>query len=193
GLRIEDTWQGSLALRASGSHDVVLEGVRVPGSHALPPRGGGPEGSAWFWTAVAATYLGAGQAALDALVSYARARVPTALGEPISTLPAVQGVCGQIRLELLAAGSLLHAVTAEWETGARGELLPRLAGVKVLCTNAAVRATDLALRVAGGAALTSALPLERLFRDVRAGLTHPPADELAYGLLGRQLLEESGS
>ncbi|WP_425144861.1 acyl-CoA dehydrogenase family protein [Deinococcus sp.] len=191
GVRVVQTWHGSLSLRASGSHDVLLEGVFVPGSHALPPLPTHPAGSAWFWTSVAATYLGVGQAALDALARYARQRVPTALGQPISTLPKVQEAAGRMALELLAARSLLHAVCREWtEASERAALLPRLAAAKSLCTGAAASVTELALRTAGGAALTRELPLERLFRDARAGLTHPPADDLALTMLGRGVLGE---
>jgi alkylation response protein AidB-like acyl-CoA dehydrogenase len=195
GVNILPTWQGSLGLRGSGSDDVQLNSVFVPEHCALPPaapRSAAARASSggWFWTAVAATYLGVGQAALDALVRYASERVPTALGEPISTLPRVQQACGQMALELLSARTLLHHLTRQWSVSPAGRpaLLPQLAAAKTLCTNAAVNVTDLALRTAGGAALTAALPLERYFRDARAGLTHPPADDLALTLLGKQVL-----
>ncbi|MFC4454136.1 acyl-CoA dehydrogenase family protein [Deinococcus sonorensis] len=190
GVRVLPTWEGSLALRGSASDDVQLDRVWVPDSHAVRPAAPNPLGGGWFWTAVAATYLGVGQAALDALVTYAHQRVPTALGAPIATLPRIQQTVGQMQLTLLGARSVLHAATQGW-AGApqeRERLLPQLAGAKLLCTNAAVQVTDLALRAAGGAALTAALPLERLFRDARAGLTHPPGDDQGHTLLGRAAL-----
>ena len=194
GVSILPSWHGSLSLRASGSDDVLLEGVFVPDSHALPPSPAHPAGSAWFWTAVGATYLGVGQAALDALKAYAWERVPTALGQPIATLPSLQQAAGRMQLELLAARSNLHGVCRAWTTasqlGERAALLPTLAAAKSLCTNAAVSVTDLALRAAGAAGLSGSLPLERLFRDARAGLTHPPTDEGALALLGRAALGE---
>ncbi len=195
GVEVLSTWKGSLGLRGSGSDDVQFTDVFVPGSHALPPSAplspvALASSGGWFWTAVAATYLGVGQAALDAFVQYANKRVPTALGEPIATLPKVQQAAGQMNLELLSARALLVNVTQAWaEPEARPELLPRLAAAKLLCTNAAVSVTDLALRAAGGAALTAGLPLERYFRDARAGLTHPPSDDAALSMLGKQVLE----
>lgn len=198
GLDIQPTWQGSLSLRGSGSHDVGFRDVFVPDSRAIPPAAPLPpvqaaSSSAWFWTAVAATYLGVGQAAMDAFAVYARERVPTALGQPIATLPKVQQAAGQMQLDLLSARTLLHDLTAQWAARPleRPALVPKLATAKFLCTNAAVSVTDLALRAAGGAALTAQLPLERYFRDARAGLTHPPADDQALTLLGKQALEET--
>lgn len=188
GVGIEPTWTGALALRGSGGHDVTFAGVHIPGDLLAPPAPGHPASSAWFWTAIAATYLGVGFAALHALVGYARERVPTALGAPIATLPRVQENVGRIAAELHAARALLLEAARSWDAAPTAEAVPALAAAKACATNAAVSATDLAVRTAGGAALTPALPLERLLRDARAGLTHPPADEVSYGSLGAQLL-----
>ena len=193
GVSVERSWDGALALRGSGSHDVVFGDAFVPDARAIAPGGGkSPSGSAWFWGAVAATYLGVGWGALDALVAYARARVPSALGRPIATLPKIQRAVGEIELELAQAGALLERATQAWvrRPETREALLPHLAAAKSACTNAAAHVTDLALRAAGGAALAPGLPLERFFRDARAGLMHPPSDEAALGMLGRARLGE---
>ncbi|MBB5232815.1 acyl-CoA dehydrogenase family protein [Deinococcus budaensis] len=190
GVGVEPTWTGALALRGSGSHDVTFAEVRVPAEHAAPPGAPHPASSAWFWTAVAATYLGVGFAALHALTRYARERVPTALGAPLATLPRVQENVGRIASELHAARALLEDSTRGWDAHPTPGALPRLAAAKAHATGAAVNATDLAVRTAGGAALMPALPLERLLRDARAGLTHPPSDEVGYASLGAALLAD---
>ncbi|EYB69823.1 acyl-CoA dehydrogenase [Deinococcus phoenicis] len=188
GVGTESTWAGALALRSSGSHDVTFRGVRVPGDHAAPPSPAHPASSAWFWTAIAATYLGVGFAALEALIGYARERVPTALGQPIARLPRVQEHVGRMAADLHAARALLAGAARTWDAAPTADSVPALAAAKAHATNAAVGATDLALRTAGGAALTPALPLARLLRDARAGLTHPPSDEVGYASLGAALL-----
>lgn len=187
GVRIEPTWQGALALRGSGSHDVVF--TDAPSGLHAPPAPGQPASSAWFWTAIAATYLGVGFAALDAVSDYARVRVPTALGAPIATLPRIQENVGRIATSLQAARALLLEAAARWDADPGAAAVPGIGAAKAHATNAAVHATDLASRTAGGAALSAALPLEKLLRDARAGLTHPPTDDSAYTALGRQLLE----
>jgi alkylation response protein AidB-like acyl-CoA dehydrogenase len=188
GVTIEPTWTGALALRGSGSHDVVFEGAAAQ-LHA-PPSGGHPASAAWFWTAIAATYLGVGFAALNALTAYARQRTPTALGAPIATLPRVQEQVGRIAADLQAARTLLHTAAQHWDAHPGSDAVPLIGAAKAYATNAAVSATDLAVRTAGGGALTPALPLERLLRDARAGLTHPPSDEAAYTAYGLSLLGE---
>ncbi|MBO9395003.1 MULTISPECIES: hypothetical protein [Caldilinea] len=37
--------------------------------------------------------------------------------------------------------------------------------------------------------MTSALPLERLYRDVRAGLSHPPSDDEALMAFAQETLQ----
>lgn len=190
GLKLERTWLDALSLRSSGADDAVFEEVFVPDQDFIAPGANHPASSAWFWSAMAATYLGVGIAALEEVVRYAKTRVPTALGQPIASLPAIQQKIGEIELTLKAAQNVLLEACGRWvETEATDALLPLLAGAKLLCTNAAVTATDLSLRVAGGNALTRSLSLERHFRDARAGLVHPPSDEVALEMIGRARLE----
>jgi len=191
GLRLEPTWQDALSLRSSGAFDVVFEDVWVEDAWTIAPGPPNPSSSGWFWAAVAATYLGVGLAALEALCAYARERTPTALGRPIATLPSIRRTVGRIELGLSSAQALLLSLTRQWSEHPerRSSLVSALGTAKMLCVNAAIEATDLALRAAGGAALTRALPLERLFRDARAGLAHPPSEDVALEKLGEARLE----
>jgi alkylation response protein AidB-like acyl-CoA dehydrogenase len=200
GLRLEDTWSGALSLRASGSFDVLLEDVFVPEGRLVdrqavgqpPPLSGkSPASLAWFALTLSAVYLGIGQGASDTIRDYARTRVPTALGKPIATLPNIQRRVGEVEIALSAARSVLHHTARQWvEHPERREAMPpQIAIAKYLCTNAAASATDGALRIAGGFGITNRLPLERFFRDARAGLTHPPNDDTALEMVGKAALE----
>ena len=44
------------------------------------------------------------------------------------------------------------------------------------------------LGVTGSVGLQRSRPLERYFRDVRAGLGHPPADDIALTAIGKAAL-----
>ncbi len=192
GLSLIDTWSASLSLRASGSFDVELKDVFVPAcwhvDQRVPgqaKRGALPAG--WATCAFAAVYLGVGEAALQAMAGYSKQRVPTALGKPIAELPHIQRGIGQMDVALRGAREVLHNAARKWvaHPDARAGMEAELAAAKHLCTNAAITVTDIALRTAGASGLDRKLPLERYFRDARAGLMHPPQDDRALELIGR--------
>jgi alkylation response protein AidB-like acyl-CoA dehydrogenase len=152
-------------------------------------RGG--VGNAWFTLGLSAVYLGVAEAAVDAAAGYALDRVPVALGRPIAELESVQRHLGTAALLLHTARMQLHHTAEQWmhNPDRRYELTPWLSAAKVTATNHAVDAVDHCLRAAGGAGLTRTLPLERYYRDVRAGLSHPPSDDEAAILFGRIAVE----
>lgn len=196
GVRHEATWGDSLSMRTGGSDDLYFDQVFVP-EHLLVGRRsvGGPapaaKGHSGWSLPVAAVYLGIGQAACDAACDYANRRCPPSLPGPIADLPHIQQWIGRMQVELDAARAVLHDVARAWDEriDLRPDLGPRIVAAKYLATNTACEVTELALRVAGGFSLTRALPLERYFRDARAGLFNPPQDDLALGLVGRAALE----
>jgi alkylation response protein AidB-like acyl-CoA dehydrogenase len=136
-------------------------------------------------------YLGVAEAAREAAIAFARERKPTALkGQSIATLEPIQRLLGNLEAELLTARALLYSIADAWTAcpEQRPALMPKIGLCKVIATTHAVRATDLALRVVGGQSMSRSLPLERFFRDVRAGLFHPPTEDVAYAGIGKQLL-----
>jgi alkylation response protein AidB-like acyl-CoA dehydrogenase len=192
GITWVETWGDSLSLRASDSHDVIFEDVLVPAENLIEQGDAKALPNVWFPMVMAAVYLGTAVAARNAVIQFALERVPTALGKPIATLPKIQRQIGEIDLVLQAARSLLFEVAGEWQ-GAEEErmsILPRIAAAKTMVTDAANEATEKALRVAGGTSITKALPLERYFRDVRAGSMQPPSGDTALEMIGRAAINE---
>ena len=190
GLQWIETWRDAMSLRASESHDAVFHDVSVP-HHYLIERGE-PKAApnVWFATMLSAVYLGTALAARDAVIRYALERTPSALGKPIATLPRIQRQIGEIDAGLQAARALLFEVAGEWPgEGDRAAAMARIAAAKSVVSAAADAATEKALQVAGGSAMTRALPLERYFRDVRPAAMQPPAGDTAYEMVGRAALE----
>lgn len=186
GIEWVETWGDSLSLRASDSHDVTFRNVIVPADHLLE-QGKRDERTpnAWFPLVMAAVYLGSAIAARNTVVRFALERVPTALGKPIATLPKIQRQIGEIDIALQAARALLLEVAGEWTGDERSRgLYPRIAAAKHLATETANQVTDKALQIAGGTSLTRDLPLERYFRDTRAGLMQPPSGDTALEIVG---------
>jgi alkylation response protein AidB-like acyl-CoA dehydrogenase len=191
GVRWEKTWGDGLSLRGSASDDVFFEDVRLPASHLIQdgPKAHIKTGNLWFPLLVGAVYLGTAIAARDTAIGYAQTRVPTALGKPIATLPTIQRQLGDIVIKLLAAKTLLLDTAYSWtRTGNRDAFYPRVVAAKSFAVETALTVTEAALRLAGGASLSPDLPLERHFRDVRAGLMHPPSGDAAFELVGRHAL-----
>ena len=187
GLSWLNTWSDSLSLRASDSHDALFDDAWVPADHLVEQGQGKKSHNIWFPLIMSSVYLGAALAARHSVIRFALERIPTALGQPIATLPKIQRQIGEIDIELQAARSFLLAVAGEW-TGneADGEqFLARIAAAKTFSTETANRVTEKALQIAGGQGITRALPLERYFRDVRAGSMQPPSGDTALELVGR--------
>lgn len=192
GITWEETWRDSLSLRASDSHDVIFSDVTIPRDHLVERGDPQVAVNVWFPLIMSAIYLGTAVAARNAVIQFALERVPTALGKPIATLPKIQRQIGEIDVALQAARSLLMEVAATWHgrDEDRQAMSARLAAAKTLVTDTANDVTDKALRIAGGQAITRALPLERYFRDARAGSMQPPAGDTALEMVGRAAIAE---
>ena len=188
GVAWHATWGDGLSLRGSESHDVGFTNVRVDADQllALEPSAPHERPNAWFTALVAATYLGTARAARDAVIDYALDRVPSGLGVPIATLPTVRRQIGELDAALEPAEALLATAARAWDE--RRDVLP-LTLAKHVAVEAALRVTEGALRVAGGAGLDRRLPLERHFRDARAGLGHPPKGDALLERLGAAAIE----
>ena len=65
-----------------------------------------------------------------------------------------------------------------------------LAAVKTCVTNQAMEVVDLAMRVTGARSLSEKNPLQRYWRDVRAGLHNPPMDDATFMLLADDVLKK---
>ncbi len=196
GLRIEPTWN-SLAMRLSGSHDLIMETVQLPAEAYLGPnQKTTPQqaacSGAWALP-TAAIYFGTGRAAGKFATKWARERKPNSLDKAIAELPHIQEKAGRMELALLSAENTLFYVAELASDAAYIEANPAkiqalIGAAKNLATNKAIEAIDLALRIVGGAALSMNTPLQRYYRDSRAGLNNPPMDDVSTATLGKMAL-----
>ena len=186
GIRWKNTWRDALSFRASDSHDVYFENCNIPPENIIRPHPNSPERpSPWFPMMLASVYLGSAIAARNTVIQYALERVPTALGKPISTLPKIQRLIGELDMPLQAARCLLLDTANTWNGNTA-----HIARAKHHAVSVANDVTDKALQIAGGRALTPTLPLERYFRDVRAGHMQPPSGDTALELIGKNAIAE---
>ena len=61
---------------------------------------------------------------------------------------------------------------------------------KHVVTNAAITVVDKAMRLVGAKSLQRNNPLQRYYRDVRAGLHNPPMDDLTVKLVAKEAIEK---
>ncbi|UVI31017.1 acyl-CoA dehydrogenase family protein [Paenibacillus spongiae] len=188
-VSLVETWD-TLGMRATGSHDVVLDGVFVDKDMRLTGKGI-DDGGGWLLH-IPACYIGIAMAARDYALEFARSYRPNHMKEPIAALPYVQHSIGEMEIELRTARSLLYAAADRWdrEKDNRPALKPELGLAKYMATNNAIKVVDLAMRIVGAASLERKRPLERFCRDVRAGLHNPPMDSsVLHTLAGAALAE----
>ncbi|MGX7708037.1 acyl-CoA dehydrogenase family protein [Methylobacterium sp. Gmos1] len=192
GVRIEETWD-HLGLRASGSHDVVLDGVLVPEDHAVdwrPPGAGAapdPVTLAWNTTLIASLYDGVARAAQAWLRTHLNERAPANLGAPLASLPRIQEAFGESERLLAVNRRLLRSAAAETDAGAPPS--PAESGlVKLTVTDNAIQVVQGAVALVGNPGLSRKNPLERHLRDVLCARIHTPQGDAVRLAAGRAAL-----
>ncbi|GJE26847.1 acyl-CoA dehydrogenase family protein [Methylobacterium organophilum] len=192
GVRIEETWD-HLGLRASGSHDVVLENVALPADHAVDLRA--PEGwrapaaaqQAWNAALLAAVYDGVARAAQAWFLGFLRARAPGSLGAPLASLPRFQEAAGENERLLFVNARLVAGLSAAVDAGTPPT--PEESGfVKVTASENAIAVVQRAAEFAGNPGLSRKNPLERHLRDVLCARIHWPQGDAVRVQAGRAAL-----
>ena len=191
----------ALGMRGSASGRLVLHGVHVPADALVvrrrvdEPDPRGLAAGAWFGMAIAATYLGVGEGARDAVARWALDRRPGDGKTAVADVPSVQLRLGRADADLRAARIVVLDVARRWDEAVASGDTAGLATAaedvplaKLVATRAAVAATDEALRIAGGPGFLAG-SLERAFRDARAGLINPPLEDVALTGFARRILD----
>jgi alkylation response protein AidB-like acyl-CoA dehydrogenase len=184
GFTIEETWR-QLGMRASGSHDVMLDNVEIPFDHAADLKTldelTGPDATQMAWVAVlfSAIYDGAARAARDWFVKFLRERAPTNLGAPLATLPRMQQAVGEIDSALCASRILLASIAERVDRGETPHLQESLY-VKHNVTKNALDAVSKAMEFSGiaGAAKKSLASTGASTHDCTRSSPAPPRNLL---------------
>jgi alkylation response protein AidB-like acyl-CoA dehydrogenase len=192
GVRIVETWD-HLGMRASGSHDVILEDVFIPTDYAVdlrPPSewaAPDPLRTAWFTLLISAVYDGVARAARDWVIDFAKTRTPSNLGASLSTLPRFQEGIGEIEGLLLANRRLLTGAATDTDAG-NPPTLSETGLIKLHVTRNALAAVERAVELGGNPGLARSNPLERHYRDVLCARVHSPQDDTVRLTAGRLAL-----
>ncbi len=191
-----------MGLRASGSHETVLDNVWIPPENAVDiraPSAWAPAGAsqadvdanadqqAWMVVLLGSLYDAVARAGYDWIRGFVRERIPGSLGAPLATLPRVQEAIGEITALLHANQALLDDAAARTDAGTPPP--PTDSGLlKFTVTGNAIRAVELALQLSGNHGLSRNNPLERHYRDVLCSRIHTPQNDSILVAAGRVAL-----
>jgi alkylation response protein AidB-like acyl-CoA dehydrogenase len=183
GFEIIETWD-TLGMRATASHDVQLTNVVVKDAQIAARRPWGRNDTALrnalvhFGPLVAASYWGVAAGARDEAVRTITARTSRNGTNPLDD-PLLQRRIGEMDARLRTSWwSLLGALDEygdDYKPDERTSNLIMIAKRDVVLN--AIDVVNLAMETAGGPAFFRSSPIERAYRDVRAGAFHPMTPE----------------
>lgn len=201
---IVDNWD-TLGMRGTGSHDVAVDDLFVPGERAVVfgplgepnPAHGGPLHRLTIWHSIgcdAVPALGIAQAAIDDFVNLAANKTPSYTGTPLKERSIVQHRLGEAIATLEAARAYFYGVFRDaWETALSGKRLDMDARVRIqaACSHvpmAAAEAMDLVHSLLGTSGIRNEKPFARHFRDIHTITQHAYVSEARFTAVGQMAL-----
>lgn len=201
GIGIKQDWD-ALGMRASQSCTTVLDGAVLAPGRVLTeiPVGPSPDPVVWgifgcFELLLASVYTGIADRAIEVAVEIVNKRRSHARGASYATDPDIRWHIAEagilrdgVELQLRQLSSDMDSVGTDHEVqhGARWFIL--FSGLKHRSTETARQVVDLALRSSGGSQFRRGSELERLYRDVLAGMYHPSDNESVHAATAKSLL-----
>jgi alkylation response protein AidB-like acyl-CoA dehydrogenase len=193
GLSIEETWN-PLGMRATASHDAILNEAPIPLDHAVDLRAPAEWGerdaeqAVWMAVLIGSLYDGVARAARDWLLKFLHERKPANLGAPLATAPRLQQAVGEIEELLTINARVLRSAARDADAGeppAPGECNL----LKLAVTENAISAVEKALKLCGNHGVSRHNPLERHYRNVLCARIHSPQEDMVRIAAGRAALQ----
>ena len=191
GLEWQDEWRG-LGMRSNSSRSVKLDRIRVPAANLL-----GEEGdqlwyifevvAPYFLMAMAGTYTGVANAALEIAREHLGSRRHAHSGELLGANPVLAHRLGELWIEMESTRELVRSAARQGDSGEAGALLAIL-GCKAAASDAAVKIANEAMTLSGGMAYRENSKLARMLRDARASHVMAPTTDILKTWVGRALL-----
>ena len=176
-----------MAVRASETGEIVLDGVEVPASHLLGGETGGVEKIGGILSEIrvmtAALSIGLARAAYEAALAYARER--QAFCKAIVEHQAITFKLADMLTSLHVATVMTYQTAAALDAGRA--VTREAAMAKYFASEMAVKVTDEAARIFASYGLASEYPVQRYFRDARFLLPGGGTSEILRVVIGRDL------
>lgn len=191
GLRWEGDWRG-LGMRGNSSRHLHLDDVRLGHDHLLGAAGDQiwfvfEVVAPYFLMAMAGTYLGIAQAALEEATEHLGRRRHTNTGRTLGSEPVLQHRLGTIWAQVERTRRLVYWAADEADGGG-SQALSALASAKAEVADAVVSVVNEAMTLVGGIGYRDNAPLERHLRDARAAHVMSPTTDILRQWAGRAQL-----
>jgi alkylation response protein AidB-like acyl-CoA dehydrogenase len=180
-----------LGLRGNDSAPVAFDDVRVEPHALLTQPGEGAKAMLevvlpWFSIGTAAMANGLCRAAVAGTVQHLQSARFEHSNQSLRDFQVLRARLAQMSVRTEASRALLDRTIGLLEQPTEATPLFVLQS-RLAALSAAVDVTDLAMKTCGGAAFSRHLPLERLFRDARAGWVMAPTADHLEDFIGRAL------
>lgn len=183
--------EDKMGWRASDTRELLLEDVYVPEENRLGDEGMGFVNFMKTLDAgrigVAALSLGLAEGAVDTAIRYTTERKQ--FGKKIWDFQAVQFALADLATEIEAGKHLTY--NAAWLKDQGSPFSKEAAMAKLFCSELAMKATQKAVQLLGGAGYTSEFPVERMFRDAKVCEIGEGTNEIQRLVIGRQMIQET--
>ena len=172
--------------------EIVLDNVRVPASHRVGEEGEGfRHAQQWLGggrVKHGARACGVTERCLEMATSYAKQR--STFGRPLADRQAVQWMLADMYIALQAARLLVYKAAARLDNGedARQDAYV----CKYFADEMAFKAADTCMQIYGGIALTTDLPIEKMWRQQRSFRITEGASEVMKMVIARHVLKTYG-
>ena len=168
-------------------------GAKVPATNMLGKPGDGFKIAMAtldvFRPTVGAAALGFARRALDEALK--RSTTRQLYGKPLSDMQMTQAKLAEMALGIDASALLVYR--AAWAKDRGAERITREAAMaKLYATESAQKTIDDAVQLFGALGVVSGMPVERLYREIRALRIYEGASEVQLQIIARQVLAEFG-
>jgi len=140
----------------------------------------------WFSLGNAAVTLGLARSTLERAIQHASGAGFEHLGSTLADLPTIRAYLAKSWADLTAHEAMLRETARSVGSPDDGTMLAVLT-TKAACNEAALRITETALRVTGGAGFSKQVGIDRPYRDARAGFVMAPTSDALFDFAGRAL------